>query len=128
MESILIVAMGIVLLYVALKFRLITQKIARNGIETEGVVCDIIPGNKVDSCPLIQFVTLEKEWITEEYSISTISGFLKKGQKVTVVYNPDNPRNFFVKSAITSVTPLLMMMLAILILAAEVCKLLHVQL
>jgi hypothetical protein len=131
MESVLIIAVGIALLYVAFKFRLNIQKIAKKGIETEGVIFDVVPSKKPDSranYPLIRFVTTEKEWITEEYSVSTIPGLFKKGQKVTVVYNSDNPKEFFIRSPITSLVPILMMILAIIILATGVCKLLHVQL
>jgi Protein of unknown function (DUF3592) len=131
MESILIIAIGIALLYVAFKFRVSTQKIAEKGIETEGVIFDVVPSKNPDSranYPLIRFVTTEKEWITEEYSVSTIPGLFKKGQKVTVVYNSDNPKEFFVKSPITSLVPILLTILAVIILATGICKLLHVQL
>lgn len=129
MEIIVTFAIGIVLLYVAIRFRLNTQKIAKKGIETEGVVFDIVPSKNIDSkanYPLIRFVTSEKEWITEEYNISAMFGFFKKGQKVTIVYNPDNTREFVVKSPITSVVPILVMILGILILATGIYKLIHI--
>jgi len=93
------------------------------------VVFDTVSGKNIDSntnYPVIRFVTTEKEWIIEEYSISTLPGFLKKGQKITVVYNPDNPREFIEKSGITSAAPILVMVLAIIILATGVYKLIHV--
>lgn len=130
MESILILAVGIALLYGGVKLRLSTQKIGKKGIATEGVIFDIVPSDNADSqanYPLIRFVTAEKEWITEKYSISTMPGFSQKGQKVTIIYNPDNPKEFFIKSPITSFVPKLVITLAILILAAGVYKLVHVQ-
>jgi len=129
MESIFIVAISIALLYVAFKFRLSTKKIAKNGTQTEGVVFDIVASNNINSqakYPLIRFVTAKKEWITEQYNISTLPGLFKKGQKVIVVYNPDNPKEFFVKSTITSIAPILAIALAIIILAIGVYKLLHI--
>jgi hypothetical protein len=128
MEGILIIVIGIALLYVAYKFRLNIQKIAKNGIETEAVVFDIVSRNNIftqTSYPVIRFVTTKKEWITEEYSIGTTPSFLKKGQKITVVYSPDNPKEFIVKSRITSAAPILFIILAIIILAIGVYKLIH---
>lgn len=130
MEGLIIVAIGIALFYVAFKFRINTKNIAKNGEQAEGVVFDIVESDNIKSqakYPIIRFVTSKKEWITEQYNISTLPGLFKKGQKVTIVYNPDNPKEFFVKSAITSIAPILAIALAIVILAAGVYKLLHIQ-
>ena len=130
MESIFLIAMGTAFFYFAYKSRLSTHKFAKKGIEVEGVIFDIAPSNNVDSrayYPLIRFVTAKKEWITEEYGISTMLGGFKKGQKVTVIYNSDNPKEFFVKSPITSLVPIIVLILAIIILAIGVYKLLHIQ-
>jgi hypothetical protein len=131
MEDIFIIAISIALFYVAFKFRLRAKKIAKNGTQTEGMVFDVVESSNINSrakYPIIRFVTSKKEWITEQYNISTLPGLFKKGQQVIVVYNPDNPKEFFVKSAITSIAPILVILLVIIILAIGVCKLLHVQL
>jgi hypothetical protein len=131
MEGIVIIAIGIALFYVAFKFRLNIKNIAKNGEQVEGIVFDTVEDDNPKSqakYPIIRFVTSKKEWITEQYNISTLPGFLKKGQKVIIVYNPDNPKEFFVKSAITSIAPVLASALAIIILAIGVYKLLHIQL
>jgi hypothetical protein len=131
MENIFIIVTSIVLFYIAFKFRLRTKKIAKNGTQVEGVVFDVVESSDINSrakYPIIRFVTSKKEWITEQYNVSTLPGLFKKGQQVIVVYNPDNPKEFFVKSAITSIVPILVILMAIIILAIGICKLLHVQL
>jgi len=130
MEEIAIMAMGIAVLYMAVKFRSNTKNIAKNGEQVEGVVFDIVQDTNPQSqakFPVIRFVTSQKEWITEQYNISTLPGFLKKGQKLIIIYNPDNPKEFFVKSRINSIVPVLLFIFGIIILSIGVIKLLHVQ-
>ena len=130
MEEIVIMAMGIAVLYMAVKFRSNTKNIAKNGEQVEGVVFDIVQDTNPQSqakFPVIRFVTSQKEWITEQYNISTLPGFLKKGQKLIIIYNPDNPKEFFVKSRINSIVPVLLFIFGIIILSIGVIKLLHVQ-
>src|ERR1700691_4771645 len=105
MEGLLIIAIGVALIYVAVKLQSSTQKIRKKGIQTEGIIFDTVPSDNPDSramYPLVRFLTSEKAWITEKYYISTMLGSLKKGQKVTVVYNPDSPKEFFIKSPLNS--------------------------
>jgi len=125
------IAFGSILIYIALKLQSRTQKLRKIGIQTEGIIFDTVPSDNPDSravYPLIRFVTSEKLWITEKYSISTIPGVNKKGDKVTVVYDPNNPKDFFIKSPLTSLMPKLIIILAFGISAAGFFKLLHVQL
>lgn len=131
MEGIIIIAIGIALSYVGFKLQSKVKRIAKNGIQTEGVVFDTVQSSNIESMakyPIIRFVTLEKEWITETYNISTVPGLLKKGQKITVIYNPDNPKEFFVKSVVTSLAPVFTIAMAIIILSIGACKILHIQL
>jgi len=130
MEVIILIVISIALLYTAFKFRLNTKKILKTGREAEGVIFDFVQNNNMQNqakYPIIRFITSEKEWITEAYNIA-VPGFFKKGQKVIIVYNPDNPKEFIVKSAITSIAPVLIILLAIIILTIGVYKLLHIQL
>ncbi len=130
MEEIVIIAIGIALFYLAFKFRSNIKNIAKNGEQVEGIVFDIVEDNNPQSqakYPIIRFVTSNKEWITEQYNISTLPGLFKKGQKLSIVYNPDNPKEFFVKSAINSIAPILLFALALVIFSIGVYKLLHIK-
>lgn len=130
MEGLFIIAIGVILIYVAIQFQSRTKQILKKGIQTKGVIFDILGSDNPDSSamyPLVRFVTSENVWITEKYNISTIPGLLKKGQKVTVIYNPDNPKEFIIKSPINSFIPKFLIALSIVILAAGIYKLLHVK-
>ncbi len=50
--------------------------------------------------PVIRFVTNKQEWITKTSNMSLPSA--KKGDKVTVIYDPENPQNFVVKTSYTN--------------------------
>jgi hypothetical protein len=129
MEVIIMFGVGLALLYFAFTFRRTAKKLTKNGRETEGVVFDIIESNNLDNqikYPIIRFVTTEQTWITEQYNISTLLGSFKKGQKVVVIYNPDNPREFIVKSKMNGIVALLATILALAILALGVYKSLHI--
>lgn len=130
MNGLIIIIFGIAIFYVAFKFQLNTKKIAKIGEQAEGVVFDIVESSDTKSqvrYPIIRFVTSQKEWITEQYSISTLPGFFKKGQKVTIIYNPNNPKEFFVKSAVTSIAPMVAIALAVITLAVGVYKILQIK-
>jgi sugar-specific transcriptional regulator TrmB len=130
MNGIIVIAISIAFLYVSFNFRHRVNKIAKNGLEVEGIVYDFIAGDNNQSntkYPIIRFVTSKKEWITETYGIGSILGSFKKGQVVTVVYNPDNPKEFFVKSAITSYAISTAMILGIIMFAFGICTLLHIK-
>jgi len=86
MESLLIIAFGLTLIYVAFKLQSSTQKIRKKGIQTEGIIFDTLPSD-----------------------------------------NPDSPKEFFIKSPLNSFIPILLIVLAIVILATGIYKLLHVQ-
>jgi len=67
------------------------------GESAEGVVFDInFKSENIDSgntsYPIIRFVTRNGEWVTEQSSSSSL--FVKKGKKVAVLYNPENPKEF----------------------------------
>lgn len=129
-DIIIAVGIGLSLLLFGIYFRKKISKINKNGIEVEGIVFDTVQSDSMRSSanyPIIRFVTLEKEWITEEYNISTIPGVLKEGQKVKVIYNSNNPKEFYIKSKIISTIPVLAFALAILIILAEAYKVLHIK-
>ncbi|MFT3936307.1 MAG: DUF3592 domain-containing protein [Chitinophagaceae bacterium] len=78
------------------------KNIIANGVEVDGVVFDTIYegyGDESFEYPIIRFVTKKDMlWITEKYEVS-ITGFMNKGEKVRVVYDATNPKNFIVKTS-----------------------------
>ena len=72
------------------------KKLLRDGIETEGEIIDVVGGNKnATGNPVIKFITKEQVWVTEKYKINV--AFDKKGRKVKLKYDADNPKRFIVK-------------------------------
>lgn len=77
-----------------------TRKVKRlnsNGIEVEGIVFNIEMSDGSER-PVIRFLTTEELWITEAYHIGTLPASFKRGQKVKVVYNPEDPKDFILRS------------------------------
>jgi hypothetical protein len=129
MDTIIMCGIGLALLYVAFTFRTSVKKLSKNGQQTEGIIFDFIESDNLDNqikYPIIRFVTTKKIWITEQYNISPFAGFFKKGKKVIVVYNPDNPKEFIVKSKMNGVVSVLSAILGLIILAIGTYKILHV--
>jgi len=126
MEALIIIAISIALFYGAFQFQLKTKRLSFKGAEAEGIVFDIVESDNINShanYPIIRFLTSQKEWITEEYDISVTPSLFKKGQRVSVIYNPDNPKEFFIKSESAVLMPVLAIILAIILLAAGLYKL-----
>ena len=78
------------------------KRIIQNGIEVDGVVYeyDDVSINGQDNYPVIRFVTKEGLWITEQTDYALSKSLLKEGQKVKVIYNSENPKEFIYKTSI----------------------------
>lgn len=90
------------------------DKMKQNGVLVEGIIFSFdgsssYSGN--DSGPVIRFVTKEGVWVTKEYSEGISHSFMKSGQKVRVIYDPDNPENFVVSSTTPKWLPYLLLVI-----------------
>ncbi len=101
-EALACIIIGIIGLLIGGKHLTRYDRLRKEGRETEGIVFDIESSNSYNEnsnsttyYPIVRFVTDKQDWITEK---SEISGFYKPGDRVTVVYNPNNPRDFTIKS------------------------------
>ena len=125
-DGIVLILASIAIFYIGFKFRLKARKILLNGVEVKGTVFDIVGSGITSSLsryPIVRFLTKENVWITQEYDISTTFNFLKKGQEVTVLYNPDAPNEFFIKTTSNNIVPILTIMIGIIVLSIGVLKL-----
>jgi hypothetical protein len=93
--------LGIAFIIVAMTLLTKRNRIIQNGIEVEGVIFDFEISNFSNTnnmkYPIIRFVTKENSWITKTANYS--QPFLKRGQKITVVYIKDNPEEFIFKTS-----------------------------
>jgi len=100
-RDLLIGGLGLVFTVIGYFSRSKTQKIMKSGVRVEGVVFsterDIELGSQgsITSSvyPIIRFVTAEKEWVTQKYNITSFPRY-EEGDKVTVIYNPENITEF----------------------------------
>lgn len=85
------------------------KKIIAVGIKVEGVVfaleeetSSISNNRRILYSPIIRFVTADKEWVTEKYMFSVsskhtvINPSYKEGDKVNVIYDPKNIKDFVI--------------------------------
>ena len=63
--------------------------------------------------PIIRFLTKENDWITEKSNIGTIPGLYKNGEKLIIVYENGNPKNFYIKNIKSYSVPYIMIAIAI---------------
>lgn len=86
------------------------KKIKESGIKAEGVVFSLEfenssfnNGSDYDTSrspgmyyPVIRYVTAEKEWVTEKYNIGSYPSKYQEGDKVPVIYDPENIKEFII--------------------------------
>jgi hypothetical protein len=92
---------GVIMIIVFLVHLKRMRKTVKNGIEVEGIVFDLQSGDNItirSKYPIIRFLTKNDMWVTKSYDIGMLPTVYKKGQKVTVIYSPDNPKEFILKS------------------------------
>lgn len=81
------------------------KKILAKGVKVEGVVFDIEKNWDMDAgdtssttqyYPVIRYVTAEKEWVTKKYEVTGGLNLYTVGDKVNVVYDPDEIEHFII--------------------------------
>jgi len=108
-QIIIFLVVGAAAVFAFFKFQEKKKRLIENGIEVTGIVFEYSdnastgyssPGSIETNYPTIRFVTKEGLWITEQADYSPSGFFLKQGQKITVIYNADNPKEFIYKRSI----------------------------
>jgi hypothetical protein len=125
-ESLIILIVGIMMVVVALSLSHTKKGIKRNGLNCEGMVFDFSydPNSSFKiRYPIIRFVTHKQEWITELANIGFSFGLYKKGQKVSVTYNPENPKEFIINSKINTLIVYTILIAGVLLISFEVYQL-----
>lgn len=117
MEGWVTIGIAVIILVVGVVQLVQYNRLRRTGTEAEGVVFDVetdTQNGATSYYPVIRFVTDKQEWITKK---ATVSGVYKPGDKVTVVYHPDNPSEFFIRSGNTYTVIIIIILAGILFLA-----------
>jgi hypothetical protein len=130
LNAIIIVAVALIFIIIAFTLSAKYKQIAAEGIEAEGIIFDKVSSgaNSTKSTyPVVRFVTQEKEWITEQASVSMLLPWsYKMGQEVTVIYRKGKPTEFFIKSASTKAVINIMAVAGVVFLAGGMYLLLTV--
>lgn len=102
LTPIVFLVIGAVFIYVSVQFKDKRKMLLKNGVETEGVINSFDTSSGINSMsttsPIIRFQTKEKKLIEQKASIAPPKFLLKEGQKVIVIYNPDNPTEYIFKT------------------------------
>jgi hypothetical protein len=106
----IILAIGIILIIVSLFYKSKVKTLEKTGERCEGIIfklgysnsfgADMTSSNVKDKIT-VRFVTKNKEWITQDlhsdFMISYTAQY-KEGDRVNVIYNPENPSEFMVET------------------------------
>ena len=106
------------------------SKILKKGIKAEGVIFSSRVSDSFNninlSYPVVRFLTATDEWITETSTISLIPGFYKEGNKVTVMYDPENPKKFVLQSTSNKLMGVVLAIIGFILFIIGVYNLLNV--
>ena len=125
LTSLILILISILIIIVACLLLSNIKRIAAEGVDVEGIIFD--KEQSIDNSgfyPVVRFVTEYDEWITEPSKISVLAWNYKVGSKVSVVYQKNNPKNFFIKDSSTYVVPWIMIGMSICMLIGGLISLL----
>jgi hypothetical protein len=101
-DAFIIIAAGIIFLAIGMSTLSKKKKrLLREGEETEGEVSEIVEASGDDVTeyfPVIRFITAKNEIIEKVVPDLMISGVVEEGVKLRILYNPQQPDDFLVKS------------------------------
>jgi hypothetical protein len=101
MEYIIVLLIGLVFLAIASTTLNKISRIKKNGIAIDGIIFDFQNNPNLSikyEYPVVRFLTMENQWFTERSNFAGFNGVYKKGQKIKIVYEKTNPKNFFIDS------------------------------
>jgi Protein of unknown function (DUF3592) len=96
--DIVLILMGIIVLLFTMTSR--KKSLIKQGIKTEGVIIDYETStekNDTNKYPIVRFTTQKEEVYTLPSPDGFLPGRVKKGKKVIIMYNPENPKEFVIQ-------------------------------
>lgn len=122
-DYLFMLCIGVAFIYAGVLQRRKRGRLLGNGIKVEGVVFELADGgstrNSTFYYPVIRFLTMEKEWVAQKYDIGGSSNVYHIGDKVKVIYDPENPTNFTIDDTRAKVAGPLFKVIGIIILSFE---------
>jgi uncharacterized protein DUF3592 len=129
-DFLIIILVGVILIMLSLYFTFQFRIIKKKGVQVDGIIFDLEPsssGSIRTTYPVVRFLTKEQEWITLTSKIGVVPGVYKKGAKVSIIYEPENPQNFLINSKFTTTVPSIILLIGILVVAIGFILLLDIQ-
>jgi hypothetical protein len=127
--SISLIIIGVILIFLAIKILNNFKSISKEGVNVKGIVFEFeqiaSTGTSV-SYPIVRFLTLQNEWITQKSTAGVVPGFYKKGEELNIIYQKDNPNKFYVKDKKTSSVPLIIIAIALVLIILGILKSMNV--
>ena len=101
-----------------------------SGIRTDGVVFRIEQGIEQRGTmyyyPIVRYTTMEKEWITQKYTVGSTFSSYKEGDKVSIIYDSADNKKFIIDDTGTKLLgPVLMIVGCVLIIFTVVQYFFH---
>lgn len=111
---------GIAITIIAIKTLIKGNYIRKNGLSAEGIVYDLTHNSTISvnlQLPIIRFVTHDQHWVTKEAKIGLPYGMYKRGQKIKVIYDKDEPTEFVIISTSSILIPYILLVAGCVLLA-----------
>jgi Protein of unknown function (DUF3592) len=96
--DIFLILMGLTVLLLSLRTR--NNNLLKHGDKVAGVIVDYETAsqkNDTNKYPIVRFTTQKEELFTLPSAEGFLPGRVKKGKKVTILYNPQNPKEFTIQ-------------------------------
>lgn len=106
----LLLLIGFIAKIISLFYKAKTESLEKTGERCEGIIFKLDYSNAFDPDMIssntknkitVRFVTNKKEWITADLNTDfmiSYTGQYKEGEKVAVIYNPENPSEFTIET------------------------------
>ncbi|MES1159923.1 MAG: DUF3592 domain-containing protein [Bacteroidota bacterium] len=105
----ILISAGILMMIIPFFKKSNPEELAKKGERCDGIIFKVVyertlsnGGTAGEDTITVRFVTQKQEWITENLDTDDMilwTGKYKEGQKVRVVYNPDNPTEFMLENS-----------------------------
>ncbi|QEC79634.1 DUF3592 domain-containing protein [Mucilaginibacter ginsenosidivorax] len=99
------------------------RKLLKSGLKVDGVVFKLEErlSSGTDRMllyyPVIRYVTLDKNWITEEYAVGSNPSAYKEGDVVKIIYDPADYKHFIIDNFLSKVLGWVLALIGVVILA-----------
>lgn len=101
-DSLIIIIGGLAMILIALStISAKSRRLFKIGETVEGIITEIVTatGDEVtEYFPVIKFYTRNKQMVHKVVTDVIISGVLEAGKRLTIIYDPEDPEIFTVKS------------------------------